>query len=219
MMVLMIGVKSGYLKETLERNYLFDQFDLVEEIYSITKESEGIVINENILLSHYNAIILGNTTSAVNYLYHELDDIPWYPCNPFDLRSSTNHNNFFTIGKYLKLSIPPAKPIFNEGKVSVIREFPAGRELSFLIFYNEVISLSNYDMGRRLVRTCQTFLKMTRSKMGVLTFIEDKEGELYLKDFNPLIDWGSLKESTIKSIMDRILFSAKVVANSKRSKM
>lgn len=223
MFVLVFGTDSPGLKQVIMKNFSLDVFHFIPEITSLEKDevTQEVVLNRRYTLSDYDAIILCDTGVIYNYLWHEANDIPWFH-NPFELRAAKNHNFYCSLAQGMKLVVPPAKPSFKDGKVNVVRDFPKGKEASFLLMHNEVVPLTSIDMSRSLQRTCKAFLRNTRVQFGVITFIMERHlggiNEMLLKEFTPIVDWDMLPESHIKSIVEKVLFSAKVVAIGRRSR-
>jgi hypothetical protein len=210
MMIMVFGPGNEPLKSFVKREYPSDLFHFVEEISTIDKDfiEQDLVINGNFSLYNYDAFILSSTASAYNYLWSECSSVPWFH-NPFDLRCSTNHNFYFGIAEGTKFKIADSKPFFENNKVSVYRDFPKGKECSFLLLSNMVIPLSGVDLPKSLTRTCITFLRDLSVRFGTATFITNGVN-LYLKEFSPIPNWETLSDKNIKLVIDKVLFTAKI---------
>lgn len=218
------GTDTQYLKDIIKKNFTLDVFHFVSEITSIKKDllTHDVTINEKYTLSDYHAFILCDSSTIYNYLWNEASDVPWYH-SPFDLRTASNHNFYSSIAKTMRFVLPPAIPNLNAGKVNVTRDFPKGKEIRFLLMHNEVVPLTSIEMSKTMQKSCKAFLRSCRVQFGIVTFILNRSSndlnEMLFKEFTPIIDWGSLTESQIKSVIEKVLFSAKVVAAGKRVKL
>jgi hypothetical protein len=217
MKIMVFGTGNEGLRDVVKKLYPQDTFHFCSEVTSINKTfARKVVVNEEFNLSEYDAFILTSTSQIYNYLWFESCKLTWFH-NPFDLRAAANHNFYFGIASSTKFKLGESKPKFEDGKISVHREFPEGMLCKFLLLPTQVISLSKVEMPKHLTRTCRAFLRDLRVRFGVVSFIVSDDFSFHLKEFSPILDWNNISEKNIKIIFDCILFTSKVVSTSRRS--
>lgn len=227
MRILVFGAGVSPLKD-LSRGYNGHMFDFVEEITDVSMISLGgdskLAVNKSYEMDNYHSIILNDTAATYNYLWSETSwDTNWFS-SPFDMRNASNHNLFFNIAK--GFSIPTAvetSPTFNDGKVTVNRVFPKGKEVKFL-FMGGSIYLIGHSYGIEVSEARNLIRFSNRLKVSALLFtmihtLREVKGsgkiknQFYLKNVESVIDWNSIPEKYVKAYLDHVLLVSKNVIN------
>jgi hypothetical protein len=219
MYFLVLGPNTEKLKGYVSQDTA-NIFHFAPEVCSVTSEDKAgeveIVINQQLLLSDYHGVILNDTSTLFNYLWAQSLDIPWFS-NPFKLRQAANHNYFTALAKISGFKVPFGEPTFDSGKITVNRDFPIGKEFSMFITRDYGFLQKEYPgFSKRFLRNCARFLKNMDLYFGIATFVQCKNDDFWLRNFQPTLNWNQISSHFVQHAMQKVAFTSKVISKRNR---